>query len=304
MRSRAVAPSLALVLVLVAISCDSPDPMTARDDDVIQVASFDFVESELIADLYVEALRSAGFEVRHLRRAGTREVVLPALELGLIDVVPEYAGSAVGFLGGEPSTDPSSTHETLRAMLASRGIDVLAPASAQSRNGLVVTSERAEALGLRTISDLRGLADEMTLGGPPECPDRALCIPGLSKRYGIEFGSFLPLDAGGPITSEAIRRGTVDVGVLFTSDGDLAQRGLTLLRDDRRLQPAENVTPIVRMDAEERFGVEMTGALDAVSARLTTAALRHLNSLMRDGLTTREAASEWLRRQGLSEPSE
>jgi osmoprotectant transport system substrate-binding protein len=293
-----------LVLVLVAISCDSPDPMAARDDDVIQVASFDFTESELIADLYVEALRSAGFEVRHLRRAGTREVVLPALELGLIDVVPEYAGSAVGFLGGEPSTDPSSTHETLRTMLASRGIDVLAPASAQSRNGLVVTSERAEDLGLRTISDLRGLADEMTLGGPPECPDRALCIPGLSKRYGIEFDSFLPLDAGGPITSEAIRRGTVDVGVLFTSDGDLAQRGLTLLRDDRRLQPAENVTPIVRMEAEERFGVEMTDVLDAVSARLTTAALRHLNSLVRDGLTTREAASEWLRRQGLSESSE
>ena len=124
MRSRAVAPSLALVLALVAISCDTPDPMTARDDDVIQVASFDFAESELIADLYVEALRSAGFEVRHLRRAGTREVVLPALELGLIDVVPEYAGSAVGFLGGEPSTDPSPvevlTPEELERLAAYR----------------------------------------------------------------------------------------------------------------------------------------------------------------------------------------
>jgi len=302
MRGRAVA--LLLTLVFVAVSCGSPAPSTERDDDVITVASFDFDESELIADLYVGALRSAGFDVLHLRRVGAREVVLPALELGLIDVVPEYSGSAVGFLGEEPSIDASSTHENLRALLSPRGIDVLARAPAQSRNGLVVTSESAAAHGLRTISDLRGLADEMTLGGPPECPERALCLPGLSERYGLEFGSFLALDAGGPITSEAIRRGTVDVGVLFTSDGDLAERGLILLRDDRRLQPAENVTPIVRLEAEGRFGHEMTDALDAVSARLTTDELRRLNSIVRDGATTRDAAIAWLREHGLSEPSE
>jgi osmoprotectant transport system substrate-binding protein len=302
MRGRAVASFLTLVFVVV--SCGSPAPSTERDDDVITVASFDFDESEVVADLYVERLRSVGFEVRHIRRVGTREVVLPALELGLIDVVPEYTGSAVGFLGEEPSIDASSTYETLRTLLSRRGLDALAPAPAQSQNGLVVTSERAAADGLRTISDLRGLAQDMTLGGPPECPERALCLPGLSERYGLEFGSFLPLDAGGPITSEAIRRGTVDVGVLFTSDGDLAQRGLVLLKDDRRLQPAENVTPIVRIEAEDRFGDEMIDALDAVSARLTTRALRRLNSLVRDGATTRDAAMAWLSEHGLSEPSE
>jgi osmoprotectant transport system substrate-binding protein len=302
MRGRAVAPFL--VFVLVVTSCGSPEPSTRRDDDVIEVASFDFAESELIADLYVEALRSAGFEVRHLRRVGAREIVLPSLKLGLIDVVPEYTGSAVGFLGKEPSIDASSTHETLRAMLSPKGIVVLESAPAQSRNGLVVTSETAEASGLRTISDLRGLAHEMTLGGPPECPERALCLPGLAERYGLEFGSFLPLDAGGPITSEAIRRGTVDVGVLFTSDGDLAQRGLTLLRDDRRLQPAENVTPIVRLQAKDRFGDAMVDTLDAVSARLTTVELRRLNSLVREGTTTRDVAIAWLSEHGLSEPPE
>lgn len=302
MRSRAVASLLTVVFVVV--SCGSDELSTERDDDVITVASFDFDESEVVADLYVEGLRSAGFEVRHIRRVGTREVVLPALELGLIDVVPEYTGSVVGFLGGEPSIDASSTYDTLRTLLSPRGLDALAPAPAQSRNGLVVTSDRAAADGLRTISDLRGLAQDMTLGGPPECPERALCLPGLSERYGLEFGSFLPLDAGGPITSEAIRRGTVDVGVLFTSAGDLTQRGLVLLKDDRRLQPAENVTPIVRVEAEDRFGDEMIDALDAVSARLTTRALRSLNSLVRDGATTRDAAIAWLSEQGLPVPSE
>jgi len=302
MRSRAVASLLTVVFVVVA--CGSDEPSTERDEDVISVASFDFDESEVVADLYVEGLRSAGFEVRHIRRVGAREVVLPALELGLIDVVPEYTGSAVGFLGEEPSIDASSTYETLRTLLSPRGLDALAPAPAQSRNGLVVTSDRAAADGLRTISDLRGLAQDMTLGGPPECPERALCLPGLSERYGLEFGSFLPLDAGGPITSEAIRRGTVDVGVLFTSAGDLTQRGLVLLKDDRRLQPAENITPIVRVDAEDRFGDEMIDALDAVSARLTTRALRRLNSLVRDGATTRDAAIAWLSEQGLPVPSE
>ena len=285
-----------IVTIVMAIAACGPEVPANRtlDDGTITIASFDFDESETIAEVYAGALRAQGFEVRHIRRVGAREVVLPALERGLIEVVPEYSGSAVEFLGGQASVDPVSSLATLRVLLGSRGIDVLEPAAAQSRNGLVVTTETATDHALRTVSDLRAVASEMTLGGPPECPERDLCLPGLSQTYGLTFASFLPLDAGGPITADAVQRGTVDVGVLFTSDGGLTEHGLVLLRDDRRLQPAENVTPLVRRDAVEQFGPELSETIDAVSAELTTKELRALNALVSGGATPGEAAATWL----------
>lgn len=293
MGTRAVGVAVAIAAAIAACGPSAP-PARTLDDDTITIASFDFDESETIAEVYAGALRAHGFEVTHVPRVGTREMVLPALERGLIEVVPEYAGSTVEFLGRAPSVDLATSLATLRVLLGPRGIEVLAPARAQSRNGLVVTAETAAEHHLRSVSDLRPVASAMTLGGPPECPERDLCLPGLSETYGLTFATFLPLDAGGPITAEAVQRGTVDVGVLFTSDGSLAEHGLVLLQDDRRLQPAENVTPLVRRDALERFGPELIEVIDAVSAELTTAELRALNALVSGGADPGEAAEAWL----------
>jgi osmoprotectant transport system substrate-binding protein len=293
MGARAIGVVVAISVAIAACG-STASPGRTVGDDAITIASFDFAESETIAEIYAGALRAQGFEVRHIRRIGTREMALPALERGLIEVVPEYVGSAVEFLGGRPSVDLASSLATLRVSLGPRGIDVLEPAPAQSRNGLVVTTETATDHALRTVSDLRSVASVMTLGGPPECPERELCLLGFSQTYGLEFASFLPLDAGGPITAAAVQQGTVDVGVLFTSDGSLAEHGLVLLRDDRRLQPAENVTPLIRVDAVDRFGTGMTDAIDAVSAELTTADLQALNALVSGGVTPSEAAAGWL----------
>jgi osmoprotectant transport system substrate-binding protein len=299
MRRRSLATTVAIVFALIA--CQRGEPSTGVPDEAtITIASFDFDESELMAELYAGALRAAGFEVLHVRRVGAREVVLPALERGLIDVVPEYAGSALEFLGGHATADQRATHEALRLALGPRGIEPLTGAPAQSRNGLVVTSQTATDHALRTVSDLRALAPELTLGGPPECPERELCLPGFRSTYGLDFESFLALDAGGPITAEAVQRGTVDVGVLFTSDGSLAEHDLVLLEDDRRLQPAENLTPIVRRDAVARFGPEMVAVLDAVSAALSTEELRRLNASVRSGISPTRAAQVWLAEHGLA----
>ena len=291
---------MAVATALALVACQRDEPATrVPDEATITIASFDFDESEMAAELYAGALRAAGFEVRHIRRVGAREVVLPALERGLIDVVPEYAGSALEFLGGHASADRRATHEALRLALGPRGIEPLTGARAQSRNGLVVTTQTATDHALRTISDLRALAPELTLGGPPECPQRELCLPGFAETYGLDFESFLPLDSGGPITAEAVQRGTVDVGVLFTSDGSLAEHDLVLLEDDRRLQPAENLTPLVRRDALARFGPTMVEVLDAVSAALTTEELRRLNASRRTGVPPSRAAAVWLAEKGL-----
>lgn len=288
--------SLAATIVVVALAgCVS----SARDarvtrDEAITIASFDFAESELVAAVYAGALREAGFDVTHLRRVGSRELLLPALERGLVEIVPEYSGSALSFLGGAATSDASATAAALDAEVAPRGLDAMEPAAAQSRNGLVVSAETAERLGLRTISDLVGAADEMSFGGPPECPDRPLCLPGLERAYGLTFGSFLPLDVGGPITVAAVSGGTVDVGLLFTSDGSLARHDLVLLRDDRRLQPAESIVPLVRRDAIDRFGPALGEALDRVSSQLTTDELRRLNALVADGSSADDVAARWL----------
>lgn len=299
MAGRAVSAIVAIAAILVA--CSPSGPASIPDDDTtIRVASFDFEESSVVAEIYVQALNGEGMDARHVARVGAREIVLPALERGLVDVVPEYAGSAIEFLGARPALDPETSVHRLRLLLEPRGIEVLSPSPAQSRNGLVVGAETATVHGLRTVSDLRAVASELTLGGPPECPERELCLPGLSRVYGLSFASFLPLDAGGPVTAEAVRRGTVDVGVLFTSDGSLAEHDLVLLADDRGLQPAENITPVVRRDVLTRSGPGLARVLDAVSARLTTAGLRTLNSLVRSGVPADVVAARWLAEQGLA----
>ena len=283
-----------------ACAADGTPSATAVGDDAITVASFNFSESQVIAEIYASALEGAGFRVDREMGVGTRELVLPSIERGLVEVLPEYAGSALDFLGGTPSSDTASTVASLRGILDARGIEVLRPSDAQDANGLVVTRDTADRLGLRTIEDLVPHANQMTLGGPPECPERELCMLGLERRYGLRFGSFLPLDAGGPLTAEAIRRGTVDAGVLFTTDGALTTNDLVLLEDDRGLQPSENVVPIVRHDVIERFGPKVETTLDRVSSLLTTDDLRRLNELIAKGTEPAAAARVWLDANGIS----
>ena len=251
----------------------TPAAPAITGDDAITIASFNFDESELVAEIYAQALEEAGFTVRRLPQVGTREMVIPAMEQGLIEIVPEYAGSAVSFLGGTPTADQGSTHAELTDLMHERGIEVLDAASAQDHNALVVSAEVADSLSLRRISDLTVYAGDMTLGGPTECPERDLCLPGLEDTYRLRFDSFLPLDGGSSITAEAIERGTIDVGVMFSTDGVLSDEDLVVLRDDRHLQPAENLTPVVREDTVRRFGPGLADALDQVSALLTTGCL-------------------------------
>lgn len=278
-------------------------PATDRGDTGrIVVASFDFAESVLLAELYAMALEAEGLPVSRVPNLGSREIVQPAILQDRVDVVPEYAGTALGFLtfGGVPLTSsPATLRRRLAWELRRHDIMVLDMAPAQNKNGVVVTAETADRLGLRAISDLKGMARRLSFGGPPECPERPLCLPGLEQRYGLGFRRFVPLDPGGPTTVAALEEGQIDVGLLFTTDPSLAAGDLVLLRDDRGLQPAENVVPIVRLSVIERFGTRVREALDAVSARLTTRVLRRLNHRVAVTEEPRAVALEWLESEGL-----
>ena len=115
-------------------------------------------------------------------------------------------------------------------------------------------------------------------GGPPECPGRAYCLPGLKRTYGLRFRAFIPLDAGGPLTLQALEAGDIDAALLFTTDPSITAQHLIVLADDRGLQPAENVTPLVRRDVIVRYGPTVVAVLDTVSARLDTGTLRALDA--------------------------
>jgi osmoprotectant transport system substrate-binding protein len=142
------------------------------------------------------------------------------------------------------------------------------------------------------------VADQLTFGGPPECQRRPSCMPGLESTYGIEFGvKLFTLDSGGDRTVAALAQGTVDVALLFTSDAAVELNAFVLLRDDRGLQPAENVTPIVRREALQRFP-GLAAAVNAVSAKLTTDDLRSMNAEVALGGEPETIARAWLARNG------
>jgi osmoprotectant transport system substrate-binding protein len=296
-RIRGSAPRVFSILVLLAACTESAPAQTARQPDAIQVAAFGFTESEILAELYSQALEARGYPTDPVLNAGPRELVQPALAEGLIDVVPEYAGSALAFLtlgALEGTASVSETHNALMRVVTPSGVIALAPAPAQDANAIVVTQATADRFGLRDISDLASVDSQLVFGGPPECAQRRLCLVGLADVYGLGFREFIPLDTGGPLTLQALRSGSIDVALLFTTDPAIVSEGLVVLTDDRGLQPSENITPLLRREVLSTHGEGVVQTLDAVSALLTTSDLRAMIGRVVAGSTAREVAGSWL----------
>jgi osmoprotectant transport system substrate-binding protein len=274
---------------------------------VITVGSFDFPESVLLAYLYADALAEKGYPVRVLANLGTRELIDPALMAGLVQLVPEYTGSALEFvsLGHVHATaNVAATAKALVGSMARRGLVTGRPAAAQDGNAIVVTAATAARYHLRSISDLARVTRRLVFGGPPECPERLYCLLGLRRTYGLRFREFVPLDAGGPLTRQALAAGDINVALLFTTDPAIRARHLIVLADNRGLQPAENVVPVLRRATVDRYGAGVLAALNALSARLSSTALAELDAeVERDGRAPRTVAQRWLQAQRLARPA-
>jgi len=300
---RAACAGLTVALAACTTSSGHISP-TAKDQGgrhgtVITVGSFDFPESVLLAQIYGQALAAGKFPVRILPDLGPREMVDPALVDGLVQLVPEYAGSALEFfsLGRLAATsDAAAANKALAGSVAGRGLAAGRPAPAQDANAIVVTAATAARYRLRSIADLSKVAQRLMFGGPPECPGRAYCLPGLKRVYGLHFKAFIPLDAGGPLTLQALQAGYIGAALLFTTDPGIAARHLVVLADDRGLQPAENITPLVRRSTMEQYGPRLLATLNKVSALLGTGTLRALDARVEvAGQDPRLVAGSWLR---------
>lgn len=312
----------ALLVVLVAACDDDPldeDPIEedpadeevedddadeeAEDDDAeageLTVGSADFLESQLLAEMFAIQLEDAGYEVDRNLNIGAREVYFPALEDGEIDVLPEYLGALLAFLQDDDvvETETEPLYEDLLAETDERGVTVLEPSDAENRNSLVVTQETAEEYDLEVVSDLAPVADELVMGGPPEYRERFIGLPGLEEVYGIQFQEFVDLDAGGPLTIEALGDGDVDVAALFTTQGVIGANDWVVLEEDEPLIPAENILATVRDDAVDD---EVSAVLEEILDALTEDELVELNRRMEiDNEDPDQVAEDFLEDAGL-----
>jgi osmoprotectant transport system substrate-binding protein len=290
---------LALMVAACGSSSKSGSGAGTATKQTIKIGALNFSESAILAGIYEGALKKNDIDVTVRPNLGSREIVQPALERGDIDLYPGYAATELEFVNkgaGEATPDPKATTEKLRAALAPKGLTALDPSPAVDSNAFAVTKATAAKYSLKNLSDLAPVADQLKLGGPPECPTRPFCQLGLNKTYGINFKEFKPLDAGGPLSVAALANGDVDVALIFSSDGSIPGKGFVVLADDKHLQNADDVVPVIRTQAATD---KARAALNKVSAALTTEDLAQLNKRADvDKEDPQVLAQDWLTKHG------
>lgn len=268
--------SAVAAFAMVAAACGSTNT-PAGSKGTITIAGFNFAESSILAELYGQALAHDGYTINYKLNLGNREVVAPAIQSGQVDLYPGYAATDLEFYNkgaGEASGDPVANIAKLNTHLAPLSLVALAPAAAIDQNAFAVTQDTATKFNLTKLSDLAAIGSQLVLGGPPECHTRPFCQPGLQSTYGITFKDFKALDADGPLTRAALKNGSIQVGLVFSSDADLNSLGLVVLQDDKHLENADNVVPILRT-AVATDAVKTI--LNNIDAKLSTADLVTMN---------------------------
>ena len=269
--------AFAVVATMVA-ACGGTTGGGTTNKGTIIVGGFKFPESSILAQIYGEALAHDGYTVTYKLNLGTREVVAPALKNGDIDLYPGYAATDLEYWNnkaGEATGDAAATTAKLNSHLQSQGLVALNPSPTVDQNAFAVTKETQQKYNLSKLSDLAPIGNQLVLGAGPECPTRPYCLPGLQTTYGIHFKDFKALDTDGPATRAAFKNGTIQVGLVFSSDGDLNSLGLVVLQDDKHLEAADNVVPILRQKVATD---EVKNLLNKIDAALTTADLVDMNS--------------------------
>jgi osmoprotectant transport system substrate-binding protein len=304
----------ALVLTLLLTGCATGPSLEQRgqvtappgDSHHLTIGSAGFTESDLLAQMYAQLLRQAGYRTS-LITVANRELYEPALESGQIDVVPEYAATFADWLnakthgsGAPPvgSPDLGTTMSALRRLAAPRGLTVLEPGRAVDQNAFAVSASYARRHGLRTLGDLGASGLKVRLAAGDECVQRPYCAPGLRKTYGIDVTGIDPKGVGTAQAKQAVRSGRDQMVLTTTTDATLPGFGLVLLADDKHLQNADYVLPVV--NRARAGGTRVTRALDRLGEVLTTADLAAMNQQVDSWRRlSADVARHYLREKGL-----
>ncbi|GGN38143.1 glycine/betaine ABC transporter substrate-binding protein [Streptomyces kronopolitis] len=288
---RAAGPVLVLLAVVGLGACAGGPSLETRsaitsspgDSHELAIGSAGFTESELLAQMYAALLDHAGYRT-HVVTVGNRELYEPALEAGQIDVVPEYAATFADWLNTKnkgskaapvASPDLGVTMAALRRLAAPRGLTVLPAGRAVDQNAFAVSAAYARKHHLKTLSDLGRSKLPVRLAAGDECVQRPFCAPGLRKKYGIHITAIDPKGVGTTPAKRAVQNGQDQMMLTTSTDATLDKFGLVLLTDDKKLQNADYVLPVVN---RSRAGsARVAAALNRLGKVLTTADLAYLN---------------------------
>ncbi|MFJ5723233.1 ABC transporter substrate-binding protein [Streptomyces sp. NPDC093149] len=285
-------PALSALLVLLPASACTTGPSLENRGEVtappgdskhLTIGSAGFTESDLLAQMYAALLGRAGYSTKIIS-VSSREIYEPALESGQIDVVPEYAATFADWLNARKngadaapvgSPDLAATMRALRALAEPRGLTVLDPGRAVDQNAFAVAAPYAAKHRLKTLSDLGRSGLPVRLAAGDECVQRPYCAPGLRKTYGIRVTAVDPKGVGTTQAKRAVQKGQDQMVLTTTTDATLDDFGLVLLADDKHLQNADYLVPVVNRSRAGGEGVRK--ALSKLNTVLTTADLARLD---------------------------
>jgi osmoprotectant transport system substrate-binding protein len=268
----------------------------ANGDVSITVGSKNFTEEFILGEIYAQALEAAGYQVKKDLNLGDAEIAFKALKNGDIDGYPEYTSTALtSFFGVKAEDIPPDAQQAVdqaQSDFAKEDLVAFAPTPFTSANEVGMLKKRADQLGVKTISDLEGKAQNLTLYGSPECRQRPDCLVGLEQDYDLKFKRFVPVDIG--LRYEVLDKGQADLSIIFTTDAQLSTRqDVVILEDDKHVFPPGNATFVARQAAIDQAGADMRSTIERVQQGLTEKVMRELNARVDvDRETPRQVARE------------
>lgn len=290
-------PVLALVtlgsLALTACGGDDSDPLAADGGDggTIVIGSQAYYSNEIIAEIYAQALEADDVDVERQFQIGQREVYLPDIESGAIDLFPEYTGPLLIALDPEATaTKPDEVYDALAEALP-EGLRLLEQSPATDQDSYVVTREFAEKWDIASIEDLAKVTEPLTFGANSEAESRPNGPKGLKKAYGVDV-TFTPIeDSGGPLTVKALKDGDIQIGLIYTADPSIKKNDLVTLEDTKGLFLASAVVPVASDDVSD----DAAKVIDEISAAMTPEDLIDLNERsVEEKLPAATIAKDWL----------
>jgi osmoprotectant transport system substrate-binding protein len=248
----------------------------------LTIGSKNFPEQEILGEIYAQALKAAGYKVKSALNLGSETVAYQAVKSGQISGYPEYASTALtSFFAIEPEEVPAGAqpaYEKAKEEFEKEGLTAFPPTPFASANAVGTLKTTAEERGLKTISDLEGQSEEMSLDGSPECRQRIDCLAGLEKYYGLKFKSFTPVDIG--LRYTVLEKGQADLSILFTTDPQLAAEKdkFVILEDDKQVFPAGNVIFVSKQSTAEAAGPDYEKTIVEVQKGLTLPVMQELDA--------------------------
>ncbi|WP_435244661.1 ABC transporter substrate-binding protein [Streptomyces sioyaensis] len=261
------------------------------------IGTANFTENQVLGYLYAGVLNAAGVKTTVRPNLGSREIVVPALRSGDIDLLPEYQGSLLLYLDKKATATEAGAMQNALATVLPDGLEVLPYAAAEDRDSFAVTRRTADRYGLKTLADLRKVNGKLTLGAAAEMKKRVVGVVGLKDRYGVELKEFKALDSSGPLVKGALKKGDIDIANVFTTDVDTAENGWVLLADPKNLIPSQHVVPLI---AARKADSRVRKALARLGNALTTPDLTELNRLVdKEKQDPDRVAAAWLKKHKL-----